>query len=226
MSGTAPSLIALVPAHNEADRVAATVEALLELVSRVIVVDDGSTDGTGEAAAAAGAEVLRRSRRLGKGEAVEAALGLAPAPEVWLLADADLGASAAGLSALTDAVSGGRADLAIAIFPPAGGGGFGAVKRFAAMAIRRLSGFRAREPLSGQRAITAACLDAARPLARGFGMETAMTIDAARAGYRVIEIEVPQLAHRPRGRGPRGFAHRGRQGWQIALAAARRLPGR
>jgi hypothetical protein len=48
------------------------------------------------------------------------------------------------------------------------------------------------------------------PFAPGFGMELGMTIDAVRAGYRVIEIEL-ELAHRASGRTLAGFAHRGRQ---------------
>ena len=48
------------------------------------------------------------------------------------------------------------------------------------------------------------------PFARGFGMEVGMTIDAVRAGYRVVEIEL-DLAHRASGRTLAGFAHRARQ---------------
>jgi len=48
------------------------------------------------------------------------------------------------------------------------------------------------------------------PLADGFGMEIGMTIDAVRAGHRVVEIEL-DLAHRATGRTPAGFVHRGRQ---------------
>jgi hypothetical protein len=70
--------------------------------------------------------------------------------------------------------------------------------------------------------LTAACLAAVRPLAGGFGMETAMTIDAVRAGCRVVEIPVAGLTHRATGRGLRGFLHRGRQGLQIALASMAR----
>ena len=49
-----------------------------------------------------------------------------------------------------------------------------------------------------------------------------MTIDAVRAGFRVVEIPVPGLTHRATGRTLRGFVHRGRQGLQIARASAAR----
>jgi hypothetical protein len=48
------------------------------------------------------------------------------------------------------------------------------------------------------------------PFASGFGMETAMTIDAARAGLAVAEVEL-DLEHRATGRDLTGFLHRARQ---------------
>jgi glycosyltransferase involved in cell wall biosynthesis len=224
-----PRVVALVPAHDESDRIGATVAALAALpgVSEVVVVDDGSSDDTATTALAAGATVLRTRRRLGKGGAVEGALRRITAADVWLFADGDLGASAAALAPVLDAAIMGRADLAVAVFPPQGGGGLGAVKRFAADAIRALSGFRAAQPLSGQRALTAEALRACRPLAPGFGMETAMTIDAARAGLRIEEVAAPGLEHRLTHRDLSGFVHRGRQGLDIARAVGvRALRGR
>jgi hypothetical protein len=218
-------VVALVAAHEESARIAATVTALHGLVNEVVVVDDGSSDGTSSAALVSGATVLRASRRRGKGRAIEESLEHLPPADVWLLADGDLGLTASGLGPLVDAVRGGSADVAIAAFPKLGGGGFGIVKRTAARLIRAACGFDAREPLSGQRAITAAALAAVRPLAPGFGLEVGMTIDAVRAGLRVIEIPIEGLSHRPTGRGARGFAHRARQGADIlAAVAARAIP--
>jgi hypothetical protein len=145
---------------------------------------------------------------------------LGPA-DAWLLADGDLGASAAELGALVERVERGDADVAVATFPPGQGGGFGLVKGFARSAIARLGGLDVREPLSGQRALTSAALDAVRPFAGGFGLETAMTIDAARAGLRVVEVALP-LAHRETHRDVAGFVHRGRQGIDIVRAVVPR----
>ncbi|HXF36799.1 MAG TPA: glycosyltransferase family 2 protein, partial [Actinomycetota bacterium] len=147
--------------------------------------------------------------------------------DVWLFADADLGPTAGRLGPLVERVVAGGADLAIAVLPPQPGGGFGVVKRLAARGIAALTGWEPREPLSGQRAVRASALAACRPLAGGFGVEVAMTVDALRAGHRVLEVPVDGLRHRPTGRGPRGFAHRGRQGVDVARALLRRaLPGR
>lgn len=223
---TNPSVRALVAARNEADRIAATVSALRSLpqVAEVVVVDDASTDGTASAALAAGAAVLRGRRRAGKGRAVEGALRRLPPAGVWLLADADLGHTAARLGPVLSEVLEARADLAIAVFPPVRNGGFGLVMRSARRAIRLLSGFQAVEPLSGQRAITLEALEACRPLAAGFGLETGMTIDAVRRGFRVVEVPA-DLDHRATGRGLRGFAHRGRQGIDILFAVLPRALG-
>jgi hypothetical protein len=215
--------------HEEADRIASTVSALHALVDEVVVVDDGSNDATSSAALLAGATVLRASRRRGKGRAIEEAMLRLPPSEVWLLADADLADSASRLGPLLDTVREGRADVAIARFPKLAGGGFGIVKGFAARAIRAVCGFRAAEPLSGQRALTSAALTAVRPLAPGFGLEVGMTIDAVRAGLRVVEVPIEGLAHRATGRGVGGFAHRARQGADIlgaVLARSVRVRGR
>jgi hypothetical protein len=98
------------------------------------------------------------------------------------------------------------------------------VKRMAAWLIRSGSGFDAEAPLSGQRALTREAFEACRPLAPGFGLETAMTMDLARLGFRVGEVPV-DMTHRATGRGLDGFIHRGRQGVHILAAAAPRLVG-
>jgi glycosyltransferase involved in cell wall biosynthesis len=216
----------LVAARNEADRIAATVSALRSLpgVADVVVVDDASTDGTASAALAAGATVIQGRRRAGKGRALEGALRRLPPAGIWLLADADLGHTAAQLGPILSEVLEGRADLAVAVLPAARGGGFGLVKASARRAIRLLSGFQANEPLSGQRAITEEALEACRPLSAGFGLETGMTIDAVRRGFRVVEVRA-DLDHRATGRGLGGFAHRGRQGIDVLFAVVPRALG-
>ena len=212
-------VIAIVAARNEEARIAPTVKALstLEAMEEVVVVANGCSDRTAEEAAGAGARVLVGSGRSGKGGALEAALDRVPPADVYLLVDADVGDTAVETGTLLEDVLGGRLDLAVGKLPPVAGAGFGLVKRFSAWWIRRLTGFEPEAPLSGQRAITREALEGCRPLARGFGVETAMTIDALRLGFRVGEVPV-EMTHRATGRGPRGFLHRARQGQDIALA--------
>ncbi|MGQ0670170.1 MAG: glycosyltransferase [Actinomycetota bacterium] len=221
---TRPRIVALLAARNEGARIGDTVRSLrcFPELTEIVVVDDGSSDRTASAALAAGATVLSIPRRAGKGRALEGALRRLPPADAWLMADGDIGASAVGLQPVLAEVLEGRAELAIAVLPAAVGGGFGIVKRMAGRAIRAACGFDPSEPLSGQRAVTDGCLQACRPLARGFGVESAMTVDAVRAGLRVVEIRA-DLSHRPTGRSLRGFAHRGKQGLDIVRALGPRL---
>jgi glucosyl-3-phosphoglycerate synthase len=206
-----PDLAAvLVAARDEEERIGETVTALREAFpdGEVIVADDGSRDATADRAEAAGAVVLRLRRR-GKGQALSAGERAAP-PGALLLVDADLRGD---LAPLLDGEG-----LRVAAFTERQGGGFGIAKRVARALIRLRTGFDAREPLSGQRALSAHARAAVFPLAPGFGAETRMTIDAVLAGIRVEEIELP-LEHRATGRDARGFAHRGRQLLDALLAA-------
>jgi hypothetical protein len=210
--------VAIVAARDRIDTVAATVTALSEFVDRIVVVDDGSHDGTAGAAAAAGATVVVLPRNRGKGGAVTAGVEAAPDADVYLLVDADTGATAPGAVVLLDPVRSGVADMAIGVLPGAGrSGGFGLVRRIAAAGIRRASGFEARAPLSGQRAVRGDVLRRVLPLAHRFGLETALTIDARRRGARVVEVDV-DMGHRATGRSVAGFRHRAGQGRDIVRA--------
>ena len=218
-------VLVVIPARDEAGRIEATVRAARALrgAGEVVVVADVSTDGTAALARAAGARVLVRARPAGKGAALQAGVARSRPADVYLFLDGDLGESAGAAGALLDAVVGDRADLAIGALPrQPGHGGFRMVKRFARGVIGVLSGYRPHEPLSGQRALTRDVLDAVRPLAGGFAVEVAMTIDAVRAGFRVIEVPV-DMEHVPTGRDVAGFVHRARQGWAVLRAAAPRL---
>jgi len=212
----ADQLAVIVAARNEADRIGATLAALRGALpaAELWVADDASEDGTAEAAMAAGAQVVSRGRPHGKGAnvtaAAEAALSAEPAPDLVLLCDGDLGASAAGLAPLVEAVRGGECDLAVAAFSRRVGGGFGVALGFARWAIRRRCGLETSAPISGQRALRVETLRAVLPFARGYGMEIGMTIDAVRAGYRLREHEL-DLSHRATGRSLGGFVHRARQ---------------
>jgi glycosyltransferase involved in cell wall biosynthesis len=208
--------VVIVAAREEADRIADTVTAVREAFpgAAVWVADDASRDGTAERAMAAGAQVVRRGRPHGKGAnvtaAAEAALSAGAEPRLVLLCDGDLGPSAALLAPLVEAVRGDECDLAVAAFSRRVGGGFGVALGFARRALRRLCGFEAAAPISGQRAMRTEVLREALPFARGYGMELGMTVDAVRAGFRVREYEL-DLSHRPTGRDLAGFAHRARQ---------------
>ncbi len=174
--------------------------------------------------------MVRSERVIGKGgaatlaarEALACVAGAKThARPIAVLCDADLGESACLLAALAEEVRERRADLAVAAFAKRVGGGLGVVVGFARWAIRRRCGLQLRAPISGQRALSLSALEDVLPFAEGFGMEVGMTIDAARAGHRVLEVEL-DLQHRATGRTLAGFAHRGGQLLDCARAYSAR----
>lgn len=105
-------LSVVVPAYREADRIASTVERIrseLRVVAEdggleIVVVDDGSPDGTAQQARGAGADVvLRQERNRGKGAAVRAGM-MASKGRTVAFTDADLAYAPAQLARLTATV--------------------------------------------------------------------------------------------------------------------------
>jgi Glycosyl transferase family 2 len=228
-------LAVIIPARNEADRIAATVGAATKLAGAdiIVVVDDGSTDGTAALAAAAGAHVVRHARNRGKAAAMETGAeavrlieaGLAgPGPRHLLFLDGDLADTAADAGPLADPVRAGTADMTIAVFTSrVRNGGFGIVTAAAGAGIERATGWRPAQPLNGQRCLTRAAFAAALPLAPGWGIETGMTIDLLRKGMRITEVAVP-LSHRATGNDWRSQLHRLHQLADVTRALAVREP--
>ena len=229
----AGDIAVVIPAKDEADRIRDTVTAASGLpgVGLVLVVDDGSRDGTFRAAELAGATVMRHARTRGKAAAMETGAETIrlldqredrASPRHLLFLDADLGTSAAFAGPLTEPVTAGRADMTIAAFSATVKlGGHGLVVGLSAAGIRRAIGWAPAQPLNGQRCLTRAAFEEERPMAAGFGVETALTIDLARKGLRITEVEVP-LAHRATGTDLRSQLHRARQLADVARALATR----
>src|SRR5580692_8750772 len=227
------SVAVVIPAYNEAERIGETVTAALSLpgVDVVVVASDGSTDATVRHARDAGATVWRSPRNLGKAAAMLAGAAAArqadqraPAggPRHLLFLDADLGRTAANAGPLIEPVAGGAADMTTAVFANRVKlGGHGLVVRLSGAGIGRATGWMPAQPLNGQRCLTRAAFEAARPLARGFGVETAMTIDLKRMGLRIAEVEV-DMAHRATGTDLASQLHRARQFVDVARALATR----
>lgn len=232
------SVAAVIAAKDEAARIVPTISAVrgIGAVDLVIVVDDGSSDGTAALAGAAGAVVVVHRRNRGKaaamatGARVVADLDLRePAvsgrPRALLFIDADLEASAANTAVLIGPVASGQADMTIAVLPPQAtpGGGHGLVVRLAGKGVERLTGLTSAQPLSGMRCLSRQAFEAALPLARGWGVEVGLTIDVQGAGLRVLEVPC-DLQHRVSGSDWRGQVHRARQYRDVWLAlAVRRL---
>lgn len=236
MAAGARTVAAIIPCKDEADRITATVEAVLGLdgVDRVVVVDDGSTDDTAAVADAAGADVIVHARNAGKAAALETGVRHLRvlearstrdegAPRHLLFVDGDLEESAGNLHVLVPPVLEGRADMTIATLPPqkTAGGGHGFVVRLARDGIKDLTGWTAKQPLSGMRCLTAEAFEAASPLAPGWGVEVGLTVDVLGAGLRVEEVPC-ELQHRVSGRDWRGQVHRAKQYRDVWRALTRR----
>lgn len=221
----------VIPAKDEAERIGPTVVAALKLpgVDLVVVVDDGSGDQTGRVARAAGARVVRHSRNRGKAAAMESGAEAVrlldgDTPHHLLFLDADLGDTARAAAPLIEPVRNGDADMTIAVFATRVKlGGHGVVVKLSREGIKRATGWEAAQPLNGQRCLTRDAFEAARPLAHGFGVETALTIDLLRKGFKVVEVEV-EMAHRATGTDWNAQLHRARQLRDVARALVSRDP--
>jgi glycosyltransferase involved in cell wall biosynthesis len=109
--------IIIIPAYNEENTVGAVVRSLLRLVSQVIVVDDGSTDKTGEMAHLAGAKVVRHAINRGLGAAIGTGLvaGLAEDAEILFTFDADGQHLAEDVLRMLIPLTSGQADAVIGV---------------------------------------------------------------------------------------------------------------
>lgn len=183
----------VLPVLNEA---AALPDLLLAMPSgyHPIVVDNGSTDGSADVARAFGARVIDEPRR-GFGAACWAGLA-ASAPDDGLVCfmDADGSLDPADLALVVAAVRNGRSDLVLGARRPTRRGAWPAHARFAnralAVELRRRTGVRLRD-IGPMRAARRDDLIALGIADRRFGWPLEMVLRAARAGWRIGEVDVP-----------------------------------
>ena len=218
----------LIPAYNEEDVIGETVKAVLSMpgIAEVVVIDDGSDDRTPFVAHDAGARVIQLENNSGKGAALNRGVAETQA-DIYLMIDADLGTSAEETHRLIEPLAAGQADMSIAVMRAPSGhkGGFGLVRILARWGIRKYGGVVVTAPLSGQRAIRRQVVEDIGGFEERFGVETALTIDALRKGYKIVEVPLP-LTHRATGRDWRGFVHRARQFWDVWEAISKRKNGK
>lgn len=214
----------IIPAYNEEDRIAATIQAIksLSLANEIIVVNDGSRDKTSQRAKEQGIKVIDLKSNRGKGGAMNAAV-VALDADIVVFIDADLGASAGEADKIINPVLHGQCDLCIAAFPPPRKkGGFGLVKGTAVKAIKQVGNIEVSAPLSGQRAMTREVLQAVTPFAEAYGVELAMSVRALRAGFNLMEVPTT-MSHNETGRDLRGFIHRGKQFFDVLKVINREI---
>jgi glycosyltransferase involved in cell wall biosynthesis len=184
-------VLVVVPAHNEAPTVAAVVDAARQHAP-VLVVDDGSTDGTAAAAAAAGAEVLRHRRRLGKGQALRTGFAAARARGAThvLTLDADGQHDAADVPALLAAAGPRTIVVGTRLPSPALSPARAHANRIAGFFVRWVSGLCLPDTQCGLRLYPVAVSTEVPTRRGGFVFETEVLIAAAARGFAVRTVPV------------------------------------
>ena len=196
------NVVAIIPALDEEGSIGAVVSALpCDLLSRVIVVDNGSRDGTACAAARAGAEVVAEPRR-GYGYACLAGVTAAPEADTLLFLDGDFSDYPEEAGRVLAPIFDHQADVALGsrmlslrsrqALPPAARAG----NRLATTLIRLLDGVQVTDlaPFKAIRADALRDLDL-REVTYGWTIE--LIVRAAQRRLRIVEVPVryrPRLA--------------------------------
>lgn len=202
MERSARSIVAVVPARDEAPRIERVVRTLPSVVEHVVVVDDGSVDDTARVASNADprVEILRHEEARGVGAAIAAgyvrALELGAACAVVLAGDGQM--DPADLPALLSPVLDGYADYAKGsrISWPGGASAFPVDRLFGvvvlAAATRLATGLDVDDAQCGYTAIGRRALEAIdwSETWRGFGYPNDLLVRCARLGLRVVEVPV------------------------------------
>ena len=213
----------VIPAYQAAATIGEVVGQTLEALpdARVIVVDDGSSDGTGDKGLGTRAVVVTHPRNRGKGVALRSGIARASADgaDVIVTIDADGQHPAAEIPRLLQPIAEGAADLVL-----------GARARSGAMPVsRRLTNWLSatlasrigrqdiRDAQTGFRAFTRALAERVRPAGDRYEFEANFLLEALRAGYRVTSVEVPTIYG-----APSHFRSFG-DTWRMATAFARHM---
>ena len=137
-------VLIVVPVYNEADRIMDTIKGLkkVQLIDEILVIDDGSTDDTGEIVKKLDVKLITLANNRGKGYAMRKAIKEAKYDYIGFV-DGDLGESSSEVEKLIKPVISNETDFTIAKFPKASAntntkGGFGLVKKLARNGVRFL----------------------------------------------------------------------------------------
>ena len=195
-----PSLALVIPAFTAAVPLPGVVERARrqEPDARVIVVDDGSGDGTAQAAEAAGASVLRLPRNQGKGRALATGLAAAVAggAETVVTLDADGQHPPEAIPLLLEPLAAGTSDLVVGARTRDAGGmpwGRRLTNWLSSRLLSRAVGFAVPDSQSGFRAMRREVAAGVRPKGGRYEYETEFLLLAARRGYRITAVAVPTV---------------------------------
>lgn len=187
--------LVVIPALNAAASVPGVVEASLAHLPDVVVVNDGSTDATPDAAAAAGATVLHHPQNLGKGAALKTGFryALEHGFDAVITIDADGQHLPSEIPKFVRAFRETGADLVIGDRSHLFEGMLARrrnANRFSAWAISQCAGTRVGDSQSGFRLYSASLLRDVEIHATGFAAESEIIVRAGRLGRKVISIPI------------------------------------
>lgn len=186
----------VIPAYDEASAIGWVVRTARPKVQEVVVVDDGSRDGTGEEAQRAGATVLNHCRNIGKGAALKSgfAYALRRGFDPIVTLDGDGQHDPREMDALLQGIE--EADLVIGCRSRQGSP-MPLLRRFSnassAALISLLSGRRLHDVHSGFRAIRSFVLGRLDIRSNGYDAEIEFLLKAMQAGFRFLEVRVSTI---------------------------------
>jgi glycosyltransferase involved in cell wall biosynthesis len=188
-------ITAIIPAYNEEKTIGSVVLGTQEHVSRVIVVDDGSTDQTAHIARLAGAEVIVHPHNQGKGAALKTGFKAAEDSKIIVTLDSDGQHEPGEIPRLVEPIINGEADLVNGSRYLEGKGedtpGYRKVGQNVLDAATNISGkLDVTDSQSGFRAFAGHTLSVFGFHSTGYTIESEMLIDAANAGLRIKEIQI------------------------------------
>ncbi|MFC2017356.1 glycosyltransferase family 2 protein [Chloroflexota bacterium] len=193
-----PKILVAMPAYNEERYLGSIILKARQYADEVIVVDDGSTDGTSEIARLAGATVIRHENNKGKGAAVQSLLSEAKKknPDVLVFLDADSQHNPDEIPSLIQPIISGNSDLAI-----------GARKvqvnktpryrqigqKILLFSTRMLSGERLTDSESGFRALSRKAISEVQLQENGFAIEAEIIARAADKQLKITQVPISNI---------------------------------
>jgi len=194
-------IVVAIPCYNEENFITDVVRGVKKHAEHVIVVDDGSSDGTAQAAQGAGAEVIRHSTNLGPGVAVRTCLeaGLKAGADILVTLDGDGQHDPGEIPDVVAPVLAGEADVVIGSRFLGKPNNVTRYRKFGIDVITWLYNFGVKEKItdgqSGYRAYDRRALEALRITEDGFGFSVETLVQARRFGLRIREASISCVYH-------------------------------
>ncbi len=199
------SIAVVIPCYNEEVTVAGTVKEFRAALPEadIYVIDNNSTDGTIQAALAAGAHVMLEPRQ-GKGNVVRNIVRRIDA-DIYVMVDGDMTYPADVVRSLIEPVVMKRADMVVGDRISNQSYASAAVRRFHGFGndlvcglVNRLFGAKTHDIMSGYRVMSRSFLATLPVLSEGFEIETEMTLHALDKRFKILEVPIV-YKDRPKG---------------------------